>query len=69
MAKRISGSVSIKIEIDETGPVTDAKIICGGGLLAAVSREAALQWSFKPTTLNGQPVKVKGVLTFNFTLQ
>jgi len=37
--------------------------------LAAVSREAALQWSFKPTTLNGQPVKVKGVLTFNFTLQ
>jgi len=67
--KRISGSVSIKIQINEAGVVTDAQILCGGGLLAAVSREAALKWRFDPTTLNGQPVKVKGVLTFNFALQ
>jgi TonB family protein len=67
--KRISGSVSVKIEIDETGAVTDAKIICGGGILAEVSREAALEWRFKPSILNGQPVKVRGILTFNFTLQ
>jgi TonB family protein len=67
--KRISGLVSIKIEIDEAGAVTDAKIICGGGLLAAVSREAALKWRFKPNTLNGQPIKGKGVLIFNFILE
>lgn len=48
--------------------VTDAKIICRG-LLAAVSREAALKWRFNPTLLNGQPIKVKGVLIFNFTIQ
>lgn len=66
---RLSSSVSIKIEIDETGSVTDAKIICGGGILADVSRETAFKWRFKPTILNGQPVKVKRVLTFNFARQ
>ncbi|HEU0174299.1 MAG TPA: TonB family protein [Blastocatellia bacterium] len=69
MRQRITGSVSIKIEIDEAGDVTEAKILCGGGILAAVSREAALKWRFTPTALNGQPVKVKGILTFNFILQ
>jgi TonB family protein len=67
--KRISGSISVKIEINEIGIVTDAKIICGGGILAAVSHETALMWRFKPTIINGQPVKVRGILTFNFTLQ
>lgn len=68
-AGRLSGSVFIKVEIDESGKVTDVKILCGADLLAAASREAALKWRFKPSAINGQPVKVKGVLTFNFTLQ
>jgi TonB family protein len=68
-AQRISGAVLIRVEIDETGTVTGTKIICGPDLLTAVSRETALKWRFNPTTLNGQPVKVIGVLTFNFTLQ
>jgi TonB family protein len=69
MRKRISGLISIKIEIGETGAVTEANVLCGGGLLASVSREAALKWRFEPATINGQPVKSKGVLTFNFILQ
>jgi len=68
-AERLSGTVFIKVEIDEAGNVTDAKILCGADLLAVASREAALKWRFTPTALNGQPTKVKGVLTFNFTLQ
>ncbi|HMX24167.1 MAG TPA: energy transducer TonB, partial [Blastocatellia bacterium] len=68
-AERLSGAVYIKVLIDETGNVTDAKILCGADLLAAVSLEAARQWRFAPTQLNGVPVKVQGVLTFNFTLQ
>jgi hypothetical protein len=69
MRKRISGLVSIKVEIDETGAVTEANILCGGGLLASLSSGAALKWRFTPATINGQPVKSKGVLTFNFILQ
>jgi TonB family protein len=68
-SKRLSGAVLIKVEIDETGVVTDAEILCGADLLAAPSREAALKWRFSPTLLNDQPVKVIGVLTFNFALQ
>jgi TonB family protein len=67
-AERLSGTVFIKVEIDETGKVTNAKILCGADLLAAPSREAALKWRFTPTTLDGKPVKVMGVLTFNFVL-
>jgi TonB family protein len=67
--QRLSGAVFIKVEIDETGAVRDAKVLCGADLLAVASLEAARQWLFKPTMLNGRPVKVKGVLTFNFTLQ
>jgi TonB family protein len=68
-AQHLSGSVLIKVEIDETGVVTDATILCGADLLAVPSREAALKWRFAPTLLNDQPVKVIGVLTFNFALQ
>lgn len=68
-AERLSGVVYIKALIDETGNVADAKILCGADLLAAVSLEAARQWRFAPTQINGVPVKVQGVLTFNFTLQ
>lgn len=67
-AERLSGTVFIQVEIDETGKVTNAKILCGADLLAVPSREAALNWRFKPTTLSGKPVKVMGVLTFNFVL-
>ena len=69
LADSLRENSQLKIEIDETGSVTVAKIICGGGILADISREAALKWRFKPTLLNGQPVKVRGILTFNFTLQ
>src|SRR5262249_4594885 len=31
--------------------------------------QAARQWQFKPTELSGKPVKVQGLLTFNFTLR
>jgi TonB family protein len=68
-AERLSGAVLIKVEIDESGNVTDAKILCGADLLAAGAREAALKWRFAPITLDNKPVKVFGILTFNFTLQ
>ncbi len=67
-SERLSGSVLIKVEIDETGKVTDAKILCGADLLAVAAREAARKWRFKPATVNGRPTKVRGVLTFNFEL-
>lgn len=68
-AERLSGSVYVKVVIDEAGNVIDAKVLCGPDLLAGASLEAARSWRFKPTELEGKPIKVQGILTFNFTLQ
>jgi TonB family protein len=64
---RLAGVVVVEIKIDERGFVESATVKCGPDLLSAAAREAARQWRFKPTLLRGQPVKVIGSITFNFT--
>ncbi|MFN0110014.1 MAG: energy transducer TonB [Blastocatellia bacterium] len=68
-AAKASGVIQVQITISEEGKVIDATAISGHPLLRDAAVEAARQWEFKPTELGGQPVKVQGVLTFNFTLQ
>lgn len=65
---RASGAVQVQITINEKGEVIEATIISGHPLLRDATLAAARQWQFKPTELSGVPVKVQGVLTFNFTL-
>jgi TonB family protein len=66
--RRISGSVMVEATVDETGHVVAARALCGPPMLRDASVEAARQWRFTPTTVNGAPVKVVGVITFNFRL-
>ena len=63
------GMVSVQVLIDETGKVLTAKAVSGHPLLVADSQRAAMQARFSPTTLNGVPVKVSGIITYNFKLQ
>ena len=67
-AARASGAVQVQITISETGEVIDATVINGHPLLRDAALQAARQWVFHPTELSGAPVKVQGILTFNFTL-
>ncbi len=67
-AAKASGPVQVQITISEEGKVIDAAAISGHPLLRDAALEAARQWEFKPTELSGVPVKVQGVLTFNFSL-
>ena len=60
------GVVVIQVMIDEQGNVTDARAISGPKLLQETSVNAARQAKFSPTLLSGEPVKVTGVLVFNF---
>ena len=46
-----------------------AQNVDGADLLAGASLEFAPKWRFAPNTLDGKPVRVMGILTFNFTLQ
>lgn len=66
---RTQGVVSIQVLIDEQGKVVSAKVISGSPLLAPAAVRAAYQARFKPTRLSDQPVKVSGVITYNFILQ
>lgn len=68
-AQRVQGSVEIQILVSEDGNVIEASVISGPELLRDVALEAAREWKFKPTELSGVPVKIQGVLTFNFTLR
>ncbi len=61
-----SGAVSVKVTIDELGNVISAEAVSGHPLLRAAAVEAALSAKFSPTRLSGEPVKVSGVITYNF---
>lgn len=64
-----SGSVTVQITIDEEGNVIAAKAVAGHPLLQAAAVSAARQAKFTPTKIAGQPVKVQGVLVYNFVAQ
>jgi periplasmic protein TonB len=64
-----SGTVVVQVVIDENGNVISAHAISGHPLLQAVSVSAARGARFSPTKLSGQPVKVTGVITYNFVAQ
>jgi TonB family protein len=68
-AARASGTVTVQVLIDEKGKVVSAKAISGNPLLLRESVQAAYQARFTPTLLSNQPVKVSGVITYNFVLQ
>jgi protein TonB len=64
-----SGTVVVQVTIDENGNVISAHAVSGHPLLQAVCVSAARQARFSPTKLSGQPVKVTGVITYNFVAQ
>ena len=67
-AVRAQGAVSVQIMIDEEGSVISATAVSGHPLLRAAAEAAARLATFGPTQLSGQPVKVTGILTYNFVL-
>jgi protein TonB len=65
---RIEGSVQVQIDISEVGAVTNVTLLSGHPLLREAALQAAKQWQFIPTELNGHRVRAIGMITFNFTL-
>ena len=68
-AARASGTVNVQVTVDETGRVVSAAAVSGHPLLRAAAVEAAKKARFTPTLLSGEPVRVSGVLTYNFVLE
>ncbi|HEU0185252.1 MAG TPA: energy transducer TonB [Blastocatellia bacterium] len=62
-----SGEVIVSVTINEEGRVISARAVKGHSLLRRAAEEAAKKWVFKPTLLDGKPVRQTGNLTFIFT--
>lgn len=62
----IEGAVSVQVTIDESGNVISARAVSGHPMLRKVSETAAAAAKFRPTTLSDVPVKVTGVIVYNF---
>ena len=68
-AAHASGQVTVQVLLDENGNVISATAVSGHPLLQPAAVAAARASKFTPTLLSGQPVKVTGVLIFNFREQ
>lgn len=65
---RIQGRVSVQVLIDEQGRVISATAVSGHTFLIEAAQKAALQARFSPTTLGNRPVRVSGVITYDFKI-
>lgn len=65
-ALKAAGTVSILVLIDENGTVFSAEPTSGHPLLRPAAATAACSAEFSPTFLDGNPVKVSGIITYNF---
>lgn len=68
-AAHAQGAVEVRVLIDFDGKVIAAQAVSGHPLLYAASVKAARESEFKPMKLDGQPVKVTGVIQYNFVAQ
>lgn len=62
-----SGTVQVQVLIDESGNVVSAKAVNGHPLLRDAAERAAKSARFTPTLLSNVPVKVNGLIVYNFT--
>lgn len=65
-AVRAEGAVTVKVQIGPEGNVIYASAVSGHPLLRAAAEAAAREAKFAPTLLEGKPLTVTGVLTYNF---
>ncbi len=65
-AGEATGVVAVQVLIDEQGSVVEAKAVSGPPNLHQYAVNAARLARFTPTLLMGEPVKVTGILSYNF---
>jgi protein TonB len=68
-AAHASGTVTVFVTVDENGYVISSRAVAGHPLLQEAAVQAARQARFSPTRLSGQPVKITGLITYNFAIE
>lgn len=65
---RVEGMVEFTATISKQGTIENLQLVRGHPLLVKAAREAILQWRYRPTLLNGEPVEVITDIIVKFTL-
>jgi len=66
--KKVQGVVVIDALVDETGKVTEMKVISGSALLLTAAMDAVRTWKYQPARLNGQPIAFHMQVSIDFSL-
>jgi TonB family protein len=62
----VTGELEVKVVVDETGAVTDAKVLKGNVMFTNASIAAAKAWKFTPLTKDGTVTAFETTLVFQF---
>jgi TonB family protein len=65
---RTTGIVRVEVLVNEKGEVAEVLGTTGNPMLQAAARDAIVRWQFRPFTREGEPVRAKGFVNFNFSL-
>ena len=65
---RVQGRVEFTATISKEGRIENLQLVRGHPLLVNAAKEAVLQWRYRPTLLNGEPVEVVTDIVVDFAL-
>jgi len=65
---RVQGTVEFTATISKEGIIENLVLVHGHPLLIHAAKDAVLQWRYRPTLLNGEPVEVITDIVVNFAL-
>ena len=61
-----SGTVVLEVSLDETGKITDVRVVRGIPSLTESAERSIQQWKFRSALLDGKPVQSKMAVAFSF---
>jgi len=64
----VSGTVELMGVLGTDGRIHEIKVLSGHPLLVKSAVDAVMQWVYRPTILNGQPVEVQAPISVRFIL-
>lgn len=65
---RIGGTVQLDAMIGKDGHIENLEVLSGPALLINAAMDAVKKWTYRPTILNGNPVRVETQIVVNFQL-
>jgi general secretion pathway protein A len=66
--EHVEGDVIVAIVVDESGSVSDMKVVSGPMILRQAALNSLDRWKYEPPKLDGQPVSVQAMVTIQFRL-